>query len=262
MSKRQPTSQTRDSTWADIYDRVYAYLTEDIFFYVEQAVASGGPVLELGCGTGRVSVPVAQAGMSVVGIDVSPSMIKVARSKARTAGVSDHCIFRFGDMREIRLGQRFPLVIMPFRSFQDMLSIADQQATLNRVRRHLTPGGRLVFDIWAPDVHTLADDGTAPSHFRDVSDPITGHTLSLWHQNGWDHQHQINNARLIVDEMDADGVLVHRLHHSFQMRYSFRYEMQHLLTTCGFRVLEVYGGFQRHDPEEDSEGMVWVVEAT
>ena len=248
--------------WADIYDRVYAYLTEDIPFYVEQAIASGGPVLELGCGTGRVSVPVAQAGVEIVGIDASPGLIEVAKRKARTAGITERCTFHVGDMREVNLRHRFPLGIMPFRSFQSMLSVADQQSALERVQEHLAPGGRLVLDIWAPDVHTLADDGAAPSHFRDVPDQATGHTLVLRHQNRWDHQHQVNNARLTIDEVDADGALVHRLHRDFQMRHIFQYEMQHLLAASGFRVLELYGGFQRQNLDEDCEDMVWVVEAT
>lgn len=246
--------------WADIYDRVHAYLTEDIPFYVEQAVASGGPVLELGCGTGRVSVPIAQTGVPIVGVDISPRLIGVAKSKAQAAGVSHRCAFHVGDMREVNLQRRFPLVIMPFRPFQSMLSVADQRAALERIRLHLAPQGRLVFDVWTPEAHILADEAATPAHFRDVPDPATGHTLCLWLNNSWDHLHQINSVRLIIDEVDGEGVVVRRLHRDFQVRYTFHYEMQHLLSACGFRVAELYGGFQRQELDEDSEDMVWVVE--
>ena len=113
-------------TWADIYDSVHT-LTEDIPFWIEEAQASGGPVLDLGCGTGRVAIPIAQAGVQVVGLDSSAEMLKLARAKARRLGLSAEALrFVRGDMRSFSQGQRFPLVIIPFRSFQLLISVADK----------------------------------------------------------------------------------------------------------------------------------------
>ena len=150
--------------WADIYDRVYADLNHDVPFYVQQALASGGPVLELGSGTGRVALALAAAGIEVHGVDVSPRMVQRAQEKAEAAGLADACRFQQGDMRTVRLDKRFPLVIMPFRSFQNMLSVDDQRAALATVKAHLEAGGCLAFDVFAPDPRMLATDDPAPFH--------------------------------------------------------------------------------------------------
>jgi SAM-dependent methyltransferase len=247
--------------WAAIYDRVYAYLKHDISFYVEEAVLSGGPVLELGCGTGRISIPIARANIDVVGVDISRDLIAVARRKAKGLDIERSPTFKVGDMRTVNLKRRFSLVIMPFRVFQMMLSIPDQFDALQRVREHLVQGGRFILDIFAPDVRMLADDSNQPFHFRDVHDPSTGHVLSLWHQDRWDHLHQINNARLKVDERNKENNVIGEFVREFQIRCIYRYEMQHLLSLCGFRLVELYGGFDRRPFDDVSEDMVWVTEA-
>ena len=128
--------------WADIYDAVYADLTHDIDFYVEQARACGGPVLELGCGTGRVSLAIAAAGIDVTGIDISPRMIAAAQAKAERRGLSAHCIFQSGDMADPQIADRFPLVIMPFRSFQSMLTVEEQRMALVQGEGAARAGGQ------------------------------------------------------------------------------------------------------------------------
>ena len=121
--------------WADIYDAVHADLTHDIDFYVELARESGGPVLELGCGTGRISLAIAREGVAVTGIDISPRMIEVAQEKAAKRGLAERCVFQSGDMATLQLAERFPLVIMPFRSFQSMLTAEEQRNLRDRVNR-------------------------------------------------------------------------------------------------------------------------------
>ena len=111
-------------SWAAIYDSVHKDL-EDVPFWVEEARASGGPVLELGCGTGRVAIPIAQAGVSIVGLDDSVRMLRIARAKAKRYGLGGE-VLRFvrGDMRAFRLDEAFSLVIIPARSFLFLLSVA------------------------------------------------------------------------------------------------------------------------------------------
>ena len=119
--------------WAGIYDEVYAELTHDIPFYVSQAQSTGGPVLELGAGTGRISIPIASQGIDVVGIDVSPKMIELANSKAAKLGLSTTCIFQTGDILDLELAERFALIILPYRSFQSVLNPVDQKKALNNI---------------------------------------------------------------------------------------------------------------------------------
>lgn len=133
---------------ARLYDPWSASVTEDVDFYVEEAIDAGGPVVELACGTGRISVPVAKAGIAVIGVDASAGMLEVAREYAASEGVE--LDLRQGDMREPPVSERVPLVLIPFRSLLHMTTEADRLRALGAARELLLPGGRLVFDVFAP----------------------------------------------------------------------------------------------------------------
>ncbi len=245
--------------WAEIYDAVYADLTHDLAFYTGLAETSGGPVLELGCGTGRVSLAIAAKGIDVVGVDISPMMIEAAQAKAAERKLTERCIFQTDDMTGVRLAGSYPLVIMPFRSFQSMLTVEEQKAALATAAAHLPAGGTLALDLFAPDVGQLGveADETVPFHVRDVKQ-ADGGTIVVWGQNGWDGAEQVNSARLIIEELDPKGVVVRRLYRDFDLRYTFRYEMQHLLEVCGFDVDSVAGDFEGGPVTGDADDIVWV----
>ena len=245
--------------WAELYDSVYSYVTEDIPFYVEEARRAKGLVLELGCGTGRIAIPVAQAGVEIMGLDSSPAMLEVARGKLAKAGsVKGNLTIIQGDMRDFSLERRFELVIIPFRGFLSLLSVEDERRTLDNIRRHLVPGGRLIFSIFVPDLNMLVQEGDLPYHFRDVADPSTGRRLVIWHQSRYDNYNQIVNARIIIEGLDADGMVIQKHYRDFQLRYVYRWEVQHLLELSGFDVLDLFGGFDRSSFEETSTEMIWV----
>jgi len=244
--------------WAGIYDSVIK-LSEDIPFWVEEARASGGPVLELGSGTGRVAIPIAQAGVSVVGVDSSAEMVKAALAKARKLRLgTDVLSFVKGDMRDVSLGQRFPLVIIPFRSFQFMLSPADQFQALATVKDHLAPGGRLVFSIFVPDLDLLARDPSTPFYDRELINSGTQRRVLVWHRNGYDNFSQVIDACTILEELDERGEVARKSYHQYQLRYLYRFEVQHLLVAAGYCVLDVYGSFDREPLDEFSTEMIWV----
>ena len=133
---------------ARVYDPWSASVTEDVEFYVEEARAAGGTVVELACGTGRIAVPVAKAGVRVIGVDGSEGMLAVAREYAEREGVE--LDLRLGDMREPPVDERVPLVLIPFRSLLHMTTEADRLRALQAAGGLLEPGGRLVFDVFAP----------------------------------------------------------------------------------------------------------------
>jgi SAM-dependent methyltransferase len=135
---------------ARVYDPWSASVTEDVEFYVEEAKASGGPVVELACGTGRIAVPVAKAGVPVIGVDASIGMLRVARRYAVEEGVEELLDLRHGDMREPPVTECVPLVLIPFRSLLHMTTEADRLRALTAARKLLLPEGRLVFDVFAP----------------------------------------------------------------------------------------------------------------
>jgi SAM-dependent methyltransferase len=246
--------------WAEIYDTVYSYVREDIPFYIEEARRSDGPVLELGCGTGRVTIPIAQSGTEVIGLDSSTGMLAKAQDKVKALSVENSNIsFLHEDMRNFSVNQKFGLVIIPFRGFLSLLSVSDQANTLSMVKKHLAPGGRLVFNIFVPDLEMLVQEGDLPYYLRDVTDPETGDRLVLWHQSTYDNYNQIISTRLIGEELDNHGQMTRRFYQDFQVRYSHLWEMHHLLNSCGYAVKDLYGNFDRVPLDETSTEMVWVV---
>ena len=255
-------------SWADIYDAVHSHLEHvphlnDIPFWVEEARASGGPVLELGCGTGRVAIPIAQTGVSVLGLDNSARMLRTARSKARRLGLhADLLRFVHGDMRTFRLKRKFNLVIIPFRSFLLLLSVAEQRQALAAIKNHLVPGGRLLFSAFVPNLELLTGDPETPIHDYQVTDPETGRRLAVWHQNRYDNFNQIVNARTIIEKLDQQGKVISTAWRDYQLRYLYRLEALHLLEAAGYRVLDVYGGFDRAPLDESSTEMIWVATPT
>jgi SAM-dependent methyltransferase len=142
---------------ARIYDPWSVSVTEDVGFYVEEARASGGPVVELAVGTGRIAVPVAAAGIRVIGVDQSPGMLAVAAEYARAEGVEALLDLRVGDLRQPPVAERVPLAICPFRSLLHLEAEEEKLRALRAARRLLAPGGRFVFDVFAPSREDIAE---------------------------------------------------------------------------------------------------------
>ncbi len=246
-------------SWADVYDSVYAYVREDIPFYVDRARASGSPVLELGCGTGRVTLPIAEAGVNIVGIDISTSMLGVARQKVDQLPKSAGSIsLTAADMRDFSMRRRFKLAIIPFRGFLSLLTTEEQIKTLLNIKRHLEPGAELAMNIFVPDPSMLVQDAEVPYHFRDVTVPETEERYVLWQQNSFDNHNQVLYSRLIAEQLDLGGEVVRRFYRDFQLRYMHRWEMYHLLKSCGFEDISLYGDFDESPFNESSTEMVWV----
>jgi SAM-dependent methyltransferase len=142
---------------ARLYDPWSASVTEDVEFYVQEARRAGAPVVELACGTGRIAVPIAKAGIRVIGVDASPAMLEVARGYARTEGVEELLDLRHGDLREPPVSERVALVLIPFRSLLHMTTDDDRLRALGAAHALLRPGGRLVFDVFAPSRDDVED---------------------------------------------------------------------------------------------------------
>src|SRR5918911_1253760 len=140
---------------AELYDPWSASVVEDVAFYLEEARRSGGPVVELGVGTGRIAVPIAADGVAVIGVDASRGMLEVCARRAALAGVA--LDLRHGDLRDPPVSERVPLVICPFRSYLHLHDDADRRKALAAARDLLTEGGRLVFDVFAPGPDDIAE---------------------------------------------------------------------------------------------------------
>ena len=249
--------ETDFDNWADIYDSIYAYVKEDISFYREFAKKCSGPVLELGCGTGRVSIPVAETGVEIYGLDSSDAMLEVARRKADSQSLNNICLKK-GDMRTFDLQKTFNLVYIPFRGFLSLLNVEDQLSSLASIKKHIGPEGLFVFNIFVPDLDMLVQAGDSAYHLRDVYDTRSDQRFIIWHQSEYDNHNQIMSARIIVDQVDNVGSVTDRFYRDFKLRYIHRWEMQHLLTIAGFEVVDIFGDFGNGAFDDTSEEMIWV----
>ncbi|MCY4577678.1 MAG: class I SAM-dependent methyltransferase [Chloroflexi bacterium] len=243
--------------WADTYDAVFSYVMEDIPFYVDEAKKAEGLILELGCGTGRVAIPMALNGARVIGIDSSAAMLERAREKAYETDASNLTLVQ-ADIRDFELEEKFSLVVIPFRGFLSLLSVEDELRTLSNIKRHLEPGGKVALDIFVPDINMLVQEGDVPYHFQDVTDPATGQRLVIWNQASYDPFSQIMSIRTTIEKLDDVGYVSSKMYRDFSLRYIFRWEMHHLLRACGYDVLALYGDFERGDFDEGSTDMIWV----
>ena len=142
---------------ASFYDPWSRSVTEDVAFYVDHALASGGPIVELAVGTGRIAVPIAAAGIPVIGVDSSQAMLEVARTAAEAAGVSHLLDLRVGDLREPPVAERVPLVICPFRSLLHMETEDEKLVALDAAHALLEPNGRFVFDVFSPSPEDIEE---------------------------------------------------------------------------------------------------------
>ncbi|MGH3002577.1 MAG: class I SAM-dependent methyltransferase [Gaiellaceae bacterium] len=220
---------------ARLYDPWSRSVVEDVSFYVEEAVRSGGPVLELGVGTGRIAVPIAAAGIRVVGVDLSNGMLEVAGERGELAGVE--LDLRQGDMREPPVDGPFALVAIPFRSLLHMETDADRRAVLRSAARLLAPAGRLVFDVFAPGADDIAD-----THGRWLE-----REPGIWERADWNEQTRTLTLRVRGGDAEAE----------MSLAWLSVPEWKELLRHEGFTVDAVYGWFDR-TPWRGGEDSVWV----
>ena len=234
---------------ADLYDHVVPYRERaDVAFYVEAARQSAGPVLEIGCGTGRILIPTARAGIHITGLDLSSYMLEVCRGRLQDEplDVQDRVSLVMADMRQFDLSQTYNLVTIPFRPFQHLTSVEDQIACLANIHRHLAPGGRLILDLFNPFLPALTSDtvGQELGDEPEFSMPDGRRVIRRHKTTERDPINQVNYVELIYYVTYPDGKQ-ERLVHAFPMRHLFRYEAEHLLVRCGFEIEAVYADYDR-----------------
>lgn len=225
-----------------LYDHVPLYLERtDVRFYVE-AAKSAGQVLELGCGTGRILVPIARTGATIVGIDSSKQMLERCRENLskESPAVQARVTLHQRDMHGFDLGSTFPLIIAPFRVFQHLTTVDAQLRVLGTVARHLAPAGRFIFDVFNPRFAVLTGaDGSEREDTPDTRLP-DGRTFR--------RAYRIARVRW-VDQVSESELIYYvdgkRYIQAFEMRWFLPAELQHLLARAGFRVRHLYGDFAR-----------------
>jgi len=239
----------------ELYDHIPVYNSRpDIEFYVNLC-REAGQAFECGCGTGRILIPAAQAGCRITGLDQSSGMLARCRAKteALPPAVRERTTLFQTDMTRFHLGQAFPLAIAPFRPIQHLTAVADQLAFLRCVREHLAPGGRLVFDVFNPNLAMLAAP-LSPDEVEDTPEqllPCGRRMRRAFRITRKRPAEQVNDIEMI---WYLDG---RRTVQSFPFRYFFRFELEHLLALAGFEVTALYGDFDGSPFTDGSPEMIF-----
>ena len=220
-------------------------------FYVEEARRSGGRVLVLGCGTGRLTVPIARSGVEVIGADLSEAMLERAREKARAAGVDAQ--FVRADMRRFVLAGLFTAVLIPGNSLLHLLTNGELRGCLGSARRHLRAGGRLIFDISKWNLGLLARQNGERRAVLRYADGERGE-VAIEETERYDAAAQVRHIRWHFSAADAADYRTI----DYSLRVIFPQELPLLVESCGFRMESRYGEFTREEFGSESARQVCV----
>jgi SAM-dependent methyltransferase len=249
-----PPGQPSPFDDGELYDIVCQDLYYGIDFYVGLARQAKGPVLDIACGTGRILLPVLQAGADADGLDLFQPMLDTARRKAAALGLSP--ALHRGDMADFQLQRRYALIMITFNAFCHMLTTEDQLRCLGCIRRHLLPKGLLAFDGIFPGVQWIG----APQDRRELEVATrharTGQALRAYDVRSFDRVAQVQRSRYEVELDEADGTtrIIHRS--EFLVRWTYKAEMELLLRAAGFARYEVCGGFDRRPLTQETDAIV------
>jgi SAM-dependent methyltransferase len=243
-----------------LYDRVSAPPAASVAFYVDRARETGGDVLELACGTGRVTIPIAlalagQPERSVMGLDLSPAMLTAAREKSAHAGVAPD--FVSGDMRHFALGRRFGLIFVAFNS---LLHLATNEALAEcfaSVREHLAEDATFAFDVFNPSVQMLARSPAERMTVARIPDDELGE-IHVEATMDYDAATQVNRSSFHFSAPGRPDYMTVPIH----LRSLFPLELPLLLATNGFRIEARYGDFGREPFTSESARQVCICRVT
>lgn len=252
------------TSYAEIYEAEHAEYNEDVAFFVNEAREATPPVLELGCGTGRITFAVARAGVPVWGLDNSGPMLEVARREMQDLppDLRERITLVEGDMTAFDLGMTFGLIYLPFREFMHLMRVPKQLQALACIRRHLRPDGRLILNHYDVDLGALKGSQDEPIVYRqkhaDFVDPRSGNMVLLSSSASYNPVHQQLAEERIYETLDARGTVQERRYVFLTQRWFFRWEMFHLLERSGFKVEHLYGSYDRKPYRKMGDDLIWV----
>jgi SAM-dependent methyltransferase len=249
LTKRR--EKTGYDALARYYELEYSDYFTDIDFYVQLLRRTGGPFLDLACGTGRVALALADEGYEVVGVDSSAAMLAIARKKAAA-----RIELVQGDLRTFELGRRFPLVAVTLNSFMHLTEVEDQIAALQRMAQHLAPDGRAVVSTINPYSVSLHDMEAKLIHEFTKWDPAAESWVTKLSARDVDTVEQVEHVTYFYDEVKAGNV--QRLVTTLDFRYTYRYELELLMRQAGLDPIAVYGSYDLESYEITSPALIVV----
>ena len=243
---------------AEIYD-VYANADFDYDFFRQEARQSPGPVLELMSGTGRLSIPLIEAGVSLTCIDSSPAMLHIFRKKLATRNLAATLIAM--DVCELSLGRSFPLIILPFHSFSEITDTVLQRQALKKIREHLDSNGRFICTLHNPPVRLKTVDGSKKLLGEFPMGSLVGGKLRLLSMESFDPVTMLVTGRQFYEKYDAAGRLQATKVVDLRFYMHTVTSFGRLVSETGFRIGALYGDYDRTDFEpERSPVMIWILQ--
>ena len=234
---------------ADLYDLEYDH-DYDLPFWLALAERESDPIVEWGAGTGRLAIPLAEAGFEVTAVEVSENMLEKGHGK------SDALEWVRGDMRNTALGRKYGLAVCAFNSFLCLLGLDDALAFLRNAREHLEPDGLLGIEVSAFTPGELREEAGGPALRHDFTRRTPGRTLERFSVSRYDAASQLLWMRLFYELYDREGKLENRRAHELAIRIVGRGELELMLRLAGFEVEAVYGGFEGDPFTAESDHLI------
>jgi SAM-dependent methyltransferase len=242
--------------FAPYYDADYRHYTDDLAAIADLAAQEGDPLLELGCGTGRVLIPLAAAGHTITGVDISPALLQRARDKIEGAKHATSITLHKADLRAFDLPTKhFAFAFCTSNTLMHLTTQADQMAVLRNAHRHLRDGGLMLIDLFNPDLPRLLAVNGLQELADQWTDPASGAQVFKWSVRTIDVAEQLQETLFIYEEILPDGA-VRRTACPFTLRFLWRGEAELMLQLAGFVVEEVWGDFDGAPYTSESEHLI------
>jgi SAM-dependent methyltransferase len=238
----------------ELYDILLGDLEYGVQFYTDLAKRAAGPVLDVGCGTGRVMLPCLQTEVDIDGLDAFEPMLARLRQSAARLGFSPR-LYR-ADMSDFQLPRRYALIIVPFNTFTHNLTQEAQITCLECCRQHLLPGGMLVFDVAFPGLHWIGAEQNCRVLECERTDPRNGRTLKMFDTRSFDRVRQIQHSITEVESVGLDGSVDRLQRSEFDMRWLYKEEAALLLRHTGYQHWDISGDFEGRPLTQETDDMV------
>jgi len=238
--------------FAGFYDYFQHGVKGDVNFYLNYFKNFKGKILEIGAGTGRITIPLLKKGLDVTALDISSRMLAILKEKAKKERLSPKLVL--ADMRTFHLKQKFEAIIVTFRAFQHLYSVDDQLKALKCFKKHLKPNGILIFDIYTPNLKYIQKGDWQWHKDQDINLPSVKGKVRIDYRNRYGMAEQMMHQEYRFSYPGGRKEAV-----PLRMRFFFRFEIEHLLRLAGFKVKNLYGDFSKSKFKSGSPEMIWIV---
>jgi len=245
------TEEIYHNKFAPLYDFFQHGVKNDIKFYLDYFKNFEGKILEIGAGTGRITIPLLKQSLDVTALDIAPKMLEILKEKAKKENIEAKTIT--ANMKDFRLNNKFKAIIITFRTLQHMYSVNDQLKALKNIKRHLMPNGILIFDVYNPSLKYISKGNWQWQGNKAISLPNTKGKVKIDYRNQYDMAEQIMYQEFRFTYPDNRKEII-----PLKMRFFFRFEIEHLLSRAGFKVKNLYGDFNKKPFKSDSAEIICI----